>query len=180
MHILIDIMNNMNNLLPWYDKALTGVMCMTNHAGCGKENRAADRNLGSHLYPVIYQFHRVTSFLLHPSVPFFLLLFIHSHFFHSLKIMASISHLWSILLGSEGCCSVARLCPIICNPMNCSTPGFPVLPHLPEFSQTHVHWVSDVIQPSIHPTIQYCCKEQYCIGSWNVKSMNRGKLEVVK
>ena len=32
--------------------------------------------------------------------------------------------------------------------MNCSTPGFPVLHHLPEFAQTHVHWVSDVIQPS--------------------------------
>ena len=34
--------------------------------------------------------------------------------------------------------------------MNCSTPGFPVLHHLSEFTQTHVHWVSDVIQPS-HP-----------------------------
>ena len=34
--------------------------------------------------------------------------------------------------------------------MNCSTPGFPVLQHLPEFAQTHVHWVGDIIQPS-HP-----------------------------
>ena len=34
--------------------------------------------------------------------------------------------------------------------MNCSTPGLPVHHHLPEFSQTHVHWVSDAIQPS-HP-----------------------------
>jgi len=34
--------------------------------------------------------------------------------------------------------------------MNCSTPGFPVLHHLPEFAQTHVHQVSDAIQPS-HP-----------------------------
>ena len=34
--------------------------------------------------------------------------------------------------------------------MDCSTPGFPVLHYLPEFTQTHVHWVSDVIQPS-HP-----------------------------
>ena len=32
--------------------------------------------------------------------------------------------------------------------MNCSTPGFPVLHYLPEFAQTHVHWVSDAIQPS--------------------------------
>ena len=41
-----------------------------------------------------------------------------------------------------------NLCPTFWDPMNCSTPGFPVLPHLPEFAQTHVHWVSDVIQPS--------------------------------
>ena len=34
--------------------------------------------------------------------------------------------------------------------MNCSMPGFPVLHHLPEFAQTHVHWVNDAIQPS-HP-----------------------------
>ena len=34
--------------------------------------------------------------------------------------------------------------------MDCSTPGFPVLHHLPELDQTHVHWVSDAIQPS-HP-----------------------------
>ena len=33
-------------------------------------------------------------------------------------------------------------------PMDCSTPGFPVLHHLPKFAQTHVHWVGDAIQPS--------------------------------
>ena len=38
----------------------------------------------------------------------------------------------------------------LCNPMNYSTPGFPVLHYLLEFSQTHVHWVGDAIQPS-HP-----------------------------
>ena len=36
--------------------------------------------------------------------------------------------------------------------MDCRTPGFPVLHHLPEFAQTHVHWVSDAIQPS-HPLL---------------------------
>ena len=45
---------------------------------------------------------------------------------------------------------VVQLCPTLCNPMDCCTPGFPVLHHLPEFAQTHVHWVSDAIQPS-HP-----------------------------
>ena len=46
--------------------------------------------------------------------------------------------------------SVAQLCPTLCDPMDCSTPGLPVHHQLPEFTQTHVHWVSDVIQPS-HP-----------------------------
>ena len=36
--------------------------------------------------------------------------------------------------------------------MDCSTPGFPVLHHLPEFAQTHVHWIGDAIQPS-HPLL---------------------------
>ena len=48
------------------------------------------------------------------------------------------------------CCSVAKLCLTLSDPMDCSTPGFPVLHYLPEFAQTHVHWVSDAIQPS-HP-----------------------------
>ena len=48
------------------------------------------------------------------------------------------------------CSSVAQLCPILCDPTDCSTPGFPVLHYLPEFAQTHVHWVDDAIQPA-HP-----------------------------
>ena len=48
------------------------------------------------------------------------------------------------------CCSVTKSCPTLCDPMDCSTPGFPVLRCLPEFAQTHVHGVSDAIQPS-HP-----------------------------
>ena len=46
--------------------------------------------------------------------------------------------------------SVAQSCPTLCNPMNCSMPGFPVHHQLPEFTQTHVHRVRDAIQPS-HP-----------------------------
>ena len=46
--------------------------------------------------------------------------------------------------------SVAQSCPTLCDPMNRSTPGLPVHNQLPEFTQTHVHWVSDAIQPS-HP-----------------------------
>ena len=48
------------------------------------------------------------------------------------------------------CCSVIQSCLTFCDPLDCSTPGFPVLHHILEFVQTHVHWVSDAIQPS-HP-----------------------------
>ena len=47
-------------------------------------------------------------------------------------------------------CSVTQLCSTLCDPMDCSTPGFPVLHYLLEFALTHVHWVGDAIQPS-HP-----------------------------
>ena len=46
--------------------------------------------------------------------------------------------------------SVTQSCPTLCNPMNCNMPGFPVHHQLPQLTQTHVHWVSDAIQPS-HP-----------------------------
>ena len=48
--------------------------------------------------------------------------------------------------------SVAQSCLTLCDPMNCSTPGLPVHHQLPEFTQTHVHRVSDAIQPS-HPLL---------------------------
>ena len=44
--------------------------------------------------------------------------------------------------------SVTQSCLTLCDPMNCSTPGLPVHHQLPELTQTHVHWVSDAIQPS--------------------------------
>ena len=48
--------------------------------------------------------------------------------------------------------SVAQLCPTLCDPMDCSTPGLPVHHQLPESTQTHVYWVGDAIQPS-HPLL---------------------------
>ena len=47
-------------------------------------------------------------------------------------------------------CSVMQSCLTLCDPTDCSTPGFPVLHYLLEFAETQVHWVSDAIQPS-HP-----------------------------
>ena len=46
--------------------------------------------------------------------------------------------------------SVAQSCPTLCDPVDYSTPGFPVHHQFPEFTQIHVHWVSDAIQPSHH------------------------------
>ena len=56
--------------------------------------------------------------------------------------------LFSQLIHFHCYCSVAQSCPTLCDPMDCSTPGFLVLHHFPGLAQTHVHWVGDAIQPS--------------------------------
>ena len=48
--------------------------------------------------------------------------------------------------------SVARPCLTLCDPMDCSTPGVPIHHQLLEFTQTHVHWLGDAVQPS-HPLL---------------------------
>ena len=58
--------------------------------------------------------------------------------------------IYNLYIRSDQIRSVAQSCPTLCNPMDCSTPDLPVHHQLPEFTQTHVHRVSDVIQPS-HP-----------------------------
>ena len=59
------------------------------------------------------------------------------------------------LMGCCCCCSVTQSCPTFCDPMDCSTPDFPVLHCLPDFAQTHVHWVGDTIQ-SFHSLFSPC------------------------
>ena len=56
------------------------------------------------------------------------------------------------LMPMQCYCSVVQSCPTLCDPINCSIPGFAVLPCLLEFAQTHVHWVNDAIQPP-HPLL---------------------------
>ena len=56
--------------------------------------------------------------------------------------------------------SVAQSCQTLCDPMDSSTPGFPVHHQLPESTQTHVHWVGDAIQPP-HPLIPFSSCLQY-------------------
>ena len=74
-------------------------------------------------------------------------------------------HFLSTLFLMYCCCSVAKLFATLCDPMDCSTPGFPVLQYLLEFAQTLVHCVDDIINclilchpllllPSIFPSIR--------------------------
>ena len=62
--------------------------------------------------------------------------------------LSHLAHLFNEFVPTVS--SVAQSCPTLCDPMNRSTPGLPVHHKLPEFTQTHVHRVSDAIQPS-HP-----------------------------
>ena len=83
----------------------------------------------------------------------------------------SISYICNILNSnmreeSDQIRSVAQSCLSLCDPMNRSTPGLPVHHQLPEFTETHVHRVSDAIQPSQEPIntvipkfmrLRHCC-----------------------
>ena len=60
--------------------------------------------------------------------------------------------------------SATQSCTTLCDSMDFSTPGFPVRHHLPEFAQTHVHWLSDDVQPS-HPVTPFCS----CPQSSNIR-----------
>ena len=70
--------------------------------------------------------------------------------------------------------SVTQLWPTLCNPMDCSMPGLPVHHQLPEFTQTHVHWIGDAIQPShprpllpsIFPSIRVFSNESVLCITW--------------
>ena len=69
------------------------------------------------------------------------------------RVLLGLPSLWFSLLSPSSTFQfslVAQSCPILCDPMNCSTPGLPVHHQLPEFTETHVHPVGDAIQPS-HP-----------------------------
>ena len=71
------------------------------------------------------------------------------------------------------CCSVIHLCLTLCDPMDCSTPGFLVLHYLPEFAQIHVHWVSDAIPPShlLSPHFSFCLQSFPASGSFPMSQL---------
>ena len=67
--------------------------------------------------------------------------------------------------GPLYCYSVYKSCLTLCDPMDCSTPGFPVLHYLPDFAQVYVHWVGDAIWPS-HPLLP-SSPFAFCIVQYN-------------
>ena len=89
-----------------------------------------------HVYSLIYIYTHIVCMYICVYV------YIHTYTFLSPKLLYGIA--------SDQIRSVAQSCLTFCNPMNHSTPGLPVHHQLPEFTQTHVHRVSDAIQPS-HP-----------------------------
>ena len=69
--------------------------------------------------------------------------------------------------------SATQLCPTLCNPMDCRTPGFPVHHQLPELAQIHVHWISDAIQPSQTLVVPFflCLQSLPASGSFPVSQL---------
>ena len=68
---------------------------------------------------------------------------------HLLKDISVILQFWQLWIKALFCCCwVAQSCSTLCDPVDCITPAFLVLHHLPKLVQTHVHWVGDAIQPS--------------------------------
>ena len=75
--------------------------------------------------------------------------------------------------------SVAQSCPTLCNTMNCSIPGLPVHHQLQEFTQSHVHGVSDAIQPS-HPLSSLSSPAPYPSQHWSLFQWVNSLHEVAK
>ena len=74
---------------------------------------------------------------------------------------------WEALSGVS---SVVQLCPTLCEPMDCSTPGFPVHHQLWEPAQTHAHRGGDAIQPS-HPLFSSCPQFLPASGSFPMSQL---------
>ena len=117
--------------------------------------------------PIFYLCHLWTG-----SVPPFSV-FIFTYVFSSSVLLAWKPWLISDpLMAPLCCCSVTQSCPTLCDPVDCSMPGFPVLHHLQELAQTHVHQVGDAIQPS-HPVISFSsCPQSFpASGSFPVSRL---------
>ena len=90
-----------------------------------------------------------------------------------------VGHVWLWELDSCFCCSVAQLCLTLCDPMDCSMPGFPVHHHVPQLVQAHVQWVSDATQPS-HPLLsEELMSSNYGAGEDSWESLGQQEIKPV-
>ena len=94
----------------------------------------ADNSLNMHCIAVLFENQLFLPFL----------------FFCSSENFCSVQMISVCLYTRCCCCSVAQSCPTLCDPMECSTPGFSVPHHLLKFAQVNVHCIGDALQPS-HP-----------------------------
>ena len=101
--------------------------------------------LTSHFIYILFFWLSLVFYLMYPLLPHWAALWQFKKY--SLSSHSSIY----ISLGLVQFSSVANLCPTLCDPMDCCTPGFPVLHHLQEIAQTHVHWVGDAQMSSVIP-----------------------------
>ena len=89
----------------------------------------------------------------------------------------SISILNSACVVPYCCCSVAQSFLTLCDPMDSALPGFPVLHHLLELVQTHIHWVGDespkvrLVKAMVFPVVMYECE------SWTVKKAEHRRID---
>ena len=90
----------------------------------------------------------------------------------SIHLKIKVFMIVSLPFHERDCCSVAQSCPTLCNSMDCSTLGFPVLHYLLELAQIHVHWVDDAIQPSVAP-FSSCPQSFPASGSFPVSLLIR-------
>ena len=90
------------------------------------------------------------AFFRHISIVYILLFFSLFSVQHCFRLISCYFENFILIILFVQFSSVTQSCPTLCDPMNRSTPGLPIHHKLPEFTQTHVHWVSDAIQPC-HP-----------------------------
>ena len=87
----------------------------------------------------------VMNFILFLKGHRYLIRVVRSYFLDSYLTICILNHMHEISVQFS---SITQLCPTLCDPMVCSTPGLSVHDQLPRYTQTHVRWVDDAIQPS--------------------------------
>ena len=97
-----------------------------------------------------------------------LLQFLEQILFFKLRIF-SLYFIWFVVAYLKICCSVTQSWLTLCNPTDCSRPGFLVFHYLPEFAQTYVHWVDDATQssnPLLLPSPALNLSQYQCLFQW--------------